>query len=361
MEESATAAQYAQACSKDGALPMSETELITPRERVLRAVRRQPADRLPTQITFTPLAAAQAAHWLGVEPAALPGVLGNHIEGVGINDIVRVEGDTSFDIWGIGWDNTINDGFQVNVNPLADLGDLQSYTFPDPDDPALYRGLQARIASNEQGRAMVGSMGFCLWEKYYLLRGFQSAMEDLVREPALVEDLLEHILAVQLAVARNLASLRIDAGHTGDDFGSQRGLLFSPVLWRKLLKPRYERLWSVFKSAGLPVIHHSCGDIRDILDDLIDIGLDVLNPVQTHAMPPEELASRWGDRLSFYGGICTQRVLPHATPDEVRAFIECLRATLGRRGGWIMGPSHDATSDMPRENFFAMLEAMGVR
>lgn len=334
---------------------------MSPRERVLRAFRRQPADRLPTQITFTPLAREQAARWLGVDPDALPDVLGNHLENVEIAATVAIDGDTSFDIWGVGWDNTINDGFQVNVNPLSDIRDLACYRFPDPDAPELYDGIAERVRQQPGQRAIVGGMGFCLWEKYYLLRGFQNAIEDLACEEALVEDLLDRILQVQMAVARNLVSLGIDAGHTGDDFGSQRGLLFSPDLWRSLFKPAYAKLWAVFKDAGLPVIHHSCGDVRPILDDMIEIGLDVLNPVQTHAMPPEELADRWGERLSFYGGICTQQVLPFSSPGCVGEFIGRLRSTLGRHGGWVMAPSHDATSDIPRENFFAMLEAMGVK
>jgi len=333
---------------------------MTPRERLLSAIAGRPTDRPPTQIEFTPLAAQQAAQWLGVPVHALSDVLGNHSLGLTVTGVVRSEGPTDFDVWGIGWDNTINDGFQVHVHPLADLSALPSYRFPDPDDPRLYAGMEQAVVQNDGWRAVSGQIGFCLWERYYLLRGFERAMEDLVAEPSLVEDLLDRILEVQVGIARNLVSLGIDVGYTGDDFGSQRGLLFSPALWRRYLKPRYQRLWSVFKQAGLPVVHHSCGDVRAILDDMIEIGLDVLNPVQTQAMPPDDLADRWGGRLAFWGGICTQHVLPFGSPDEVEQHIAHCGATLGRRGRWVMGPSHAITSDVPRGNFEALLRCLGI-
>jgi len=100
--------------------------------------------------------------------------------------------------------------------------------------------------------------------------------------------------------------------------------------------------------------------VRVILDDMVEIGLDMLNPVQTHAMPPEELADRWGDRLAFAGGICTQKVLPFGTPGEVKAHVALCKRTLGRRGRYLVGPSHALTSDVPEANFRAMLDAMGV-
>jgi uroporphyrinogen decarboxylase len=333
---------------------------MSPRERTLAALAGRGVDRLPTQVDFTPLAARQAAQWLGVEVEALPYVLDNHLLFMAPREDFRVQGDTTFDAWGVGWDNTINDGFQINVHPLADMKDLGEYRFPDPDDERLYEGLSALVAADDGRRAVVGGIGFCLWERYYCLRGFEQAMEDLVSEPSLVEDVLDRILDVQCGVARNLIALGADVGYTGDDFGSQTGLLFSPGTWKRFFQPRYRVLWGVFREAGLPVAHHSCGDVRAILDDMISTGLDVLNPVQTQAMPCEELAARWGDRLAFWGGICTQRVLPFGTPEEVRDYVELCRGTLGRHGRCVLGPSHAVTSDVPRANFLAMLDALGL-
>jgi len=333
---------------------------MSPRERCLLALKGQKTDRLPTEITFTPLAAEQAAAWLGVAVADLPHVLDNHGIDSFIHPMARVEGTTSFDLWGIGWDNTVKDGFRINVYPLGDLASLRGYRFPDADDPRFYETITNDIRQNSGHCAIFADIGFTLWERYYVLRGFEQAMEDLVVNPTLVEDVLDQILDVQMGVSRNLIGLEIDVGYTGDDFGSQRGLLFAPDAWRRFFKPRYEKLWGVFRAAGLPVCHHSCGDVRTIIDEMIEIGLDILCPVQTQAMPPEELAEKWGDRLAFWGGISTQGVLPFGTPADVLAHIQQCKQTLGRHGGYLIGPSHDMTSDVPRENFFAMLEGMGI-
>jgi uroporphyrinogen decarboxylase len=331
---------------------------MSPRERLLAALAGDQVDHLPTQTTFTPLAAEQAASWLGVAVSDLDAVLDNHLLDVPIDPRERTQGSTSFDLWGVGWDNAVNDGFQIDVHPLAELDALSQYRMPDPDDARFYGEIQRVVAENGGHRAVFADIGFTLWERYYLLRGFEPAMEDLVSEPGLVEDLLDRILEVMVGISRNLLRLGIDVGYTGDDFGSQRGLLFSPALWRRLFKPRYERLWGVFRSAGVPVCHHSCGDVRAIVGEMVEIGLDLLCPVQTHAMPPDELADRWGDEVAFWGGICTQSVLPFGSPAEVRSYVDRCRRTLGRHGRYVIGPSHDLTSDVPRANLFAMLEAL---
>lgn len=333
---------------------------MSPRQRMLSAITGERLDRLPTQISFTPLAAEQAAGWLNVTVSDLPFVLGNHVVDVFVNPIERVEGSTSFDLWGVGWDNAVNDGFQINVHPLAVGEHLSGYRFPDPNDDRFYTDIAEQIARNNGHCAIFADIGFTLWERYYLLRGFEQAMEDLALNPLLVEDLLDQILEVQAGIARNLTRLRIDVGYTGDDFGSQRGLLFSPTTWQRFFKPRYQELWAVFSTVGVPVCHHSCGDVRSILSEMADIGLDMLCPVQTDVMPPEELADKWGDQMAFWGGISTQNVLPLGAPADVLAHIAHCKATLGRHNRYLIGPSHDITSDVPHGNFFAMLEGMEV-
>ncbi|MFB3881102.1 MAG: uroporphyrinogen decarboxylase family protein [Armatimonadota bacterium] len=333
---------------------------MSPRDRLLAALAGNETDHLPTQITFTPLAAEQAASWLGVPVNDLHAALGNHILDVMVDPRERTEGTTSFDLWGVGWDSTINDGFKIDVHPLAELDTLSGYRLPDPDDARFYRDIQRAIAENGGRCAVFADLGFTLWERYYLLRGFEQAMEDLASDPLLVEDVLDQILEVMIGISQHVVRLGIDVGYTGDDFGSQRGLLFSPALWRRLFRPRYEKLWGVFRSAGVPVCHHSCGDVRTIIGDMAETGLDLLCPVQTHAMPPDDLADKWGRSLAFWGGICTQSVLPFGSPADVRRHIEHCRQTLGRYGRYVIGPSHDLTSDVPRDNLLTMLECIGV-
>jgi uroporphyrinogen decarboxylase len=144
----------------------------------------------------------------------------------------------------------------------------------------------------------------------------------------------------------------------GDDFATQRGMMFDPELWRRYLKPRFAKLFEIGKSAGKFVWFHSCGDITPVLGDLIDIGMDVWETVQLHALPfsPRELKRRFGRNLAFFGGINTQR-LPFATPDAVRAEVaECIEV-LGRGGGYIVGPDHHVRPEVPPENAVALFDA----
>ena len=150
----------------------------------------------------------------------------------------------------------------------------------------------------------------------------------------------------------------VDGGYFGDDYGAQRSLLFSPKLWRQMIKPRLARMFAVFRQAGLPVILHSDGDIWPILPDLVDIGLTCLNPVQPEVLNHERLFREFGKHLSFYGGISTQEVLPKVSPAEVRAAtLACVRELAPDGTGLILGPSHRMQSDIPAVNVAAMLEA----
>jgi uroporphyrinogen decarboxylase len=181
---------------------------------------------------------------------------------------------------------------------------------------------------------------------------------DLADRPRWVEDLLERITDIQLRLARRFLELGVDGGYFGDDYGAQRGMLFAPATWRALFKPRLARLFSVFCQAGRPVILHSDGDIWPILPDLVDMGLTCLNPVQPEVLGHERLYREYGKRLSFYGGISTQTVLPAGSPRAVEeAAAACARELAPDGSGLILGPSHRMQSDIPLENVEAMLRA----
>ncbi|MCL5770965.1 MAG: hypothetical protein M1479_01630 [Actinobacteria bacterium] len=130
----------------------------------------------------------------------------------------------------------------------------------------------------------------------------------------------------------------------------------SPEIWRKFFKNRYKKIWGIYKENNLPVMHHSCGNIIEIIPDLIEIGLDVLTPIQPEAMSPEFLSKQFGQKLSFLGGISTQKTLPFGTPLEVKNEIIERIKVLGKYGGYIISPSHEVTSDCKEENFLIMLK-----
>jgi uroporphyrinogen decarboxylase len=175
------------------------------------------------------------------------------------------------------------------------------------------------------------------------------------------EELLERITVVQVAVAKRFVALGVDGGYFGDDYGAQRSLLLSPLLWRQIIKPRLARIFAVFRDAGLPVILHSDGAIADILPDLVDIGVTALNPVQPEVLDHTWLQREFGRHLAFYGGISTQTVLPHSTPVDVRSTVAKTAQNLAPNGtGLLLGPSHRMTSEIPLSNVDAMLEGFAA-
>jgi uroporphyrinogen decarboxylase len=194
-------------------------------------------------------------------------------------------------------------------------------------------------------------------------RGTEQFLLDLATEPAKAEVLLDKVN--DLAIAFFERCLQSAGGmfhgvYVGDDFGTQRGLLISPAMWREFIKPRYQRLVSVVKSHGIKYCHHSCGGIRPIIPDLIEIGVDVLNPIQPLAegMNAQELSEAFGKNLTFYGGIDEQETLPKGTPETVKAEVLDRLSTLGKYGGYIVAPSHAFQPDTPVENVLAVYETV---
>lgn len=331
----------------------------THRDRVIAAINHEKLDRLPIQINYTKRMGELLARHFGVQVTELPFFLGNHIMTAVPDERIRIDHDAlvEYDIFGVGWDLR-SEGFLVAYHPLNNLSDYDTYRFPDPDDPSLLNSA-AKLIQTYRGKYFInGAQGFCLFERAWTLRGFTNFLTDLVVNQDFVEELLDRITDFQVRLARHFVELGVDGGHTGDDFGQQKGLIISPAMWRRFIKPRLAKVWSVYKDAGLYVTHHSCGDVREILDDMIEIGLNVLNPVQPQAMPIEGLAKRYGKQLAFYGGISTQHTLPFGTTEDVRAEVANAIATLGATGGYIVSPSHEMTSDIPMENVDAMLNTI---
>jgi uroporphyrinogen decarboxylase len=329
------------------------------KERVLRALRRQPVDHLPTQSNYTPRMGRILAGHFGVPAAELPDRLGNHLLRVDLTHPRRLndDGTVEFDWWGAGWD-TRTEGYWHSFAPLAGSPDLEALPWPDPTAPALLGAASETIARQGSDWFVTPNFGMCLFERAWSLRGFDALLMDMLERPEWVEDLLDRITAIQISLARRFVAAGVDGGYFGDDYGAQRAMLFSPRLWRKLMKPRLAAMFAVFLEAGLPVILHSDGDIRAILPDLVEIGLTALNPVQPEVLEHGWLRKEYGERLSFYGGISTQAVLPAADAAGVReATLACARTLAPEGTGLLLGPSHRMQSDIPATSVEAMLEA----
>ncbi len=326
---------------------------------MLRALRRDPVDRLPTQSNYTRLMGRLLSEHFGIPEAELPARLGNHLLRVDIDHPRRTneDGSIDFDWWGAGWD-TRTEGYWHAFAPLRDSLDLDGYPWPDPNDAAILSTAERTILRDGANYFIAPNLGMCLFERAWSLRGFDALLMDMLERTEWVEELLDRITEIQLTLSQRFVAAGVAGGYFGDDYGAQRAMLFSPRLWRRLIKPRLARLFAVFVDARLPVILHSDGDIRAILPDLLEIGLTTLNPVQPEVLDHAWLYKEYGSKLSFYGGISTQGVLPGGAVDDVHAAtIACARALAPDGTGLLIGASHRMQSDIPPGNVEAMLNA----
>jgi uroporphyrinogen decarboxylase len=332
---------------------------MTPKERLLRTISHQSIDRLPTQINYTSRMGAKLCAHFGVTERDLPAFLGNHLLRVEIASPKRLseDGKIAYDWWGVGF-STEDEGYRTIFNPLAEDKNLDSIPWPEPRAAGLFDAARQILQADGGSHFAIPNLGFALFERAWALRGFEAFLLDLALDPAFAEELLERITLIQLELIHQFIALGVDGGYFGDDYGAQKSLLFSPRLWRRLIKPRLARLFAPFRQAGLPVWMHSDGQIAAILPDLVEIGLAVYNPVQPEVIDQRWLRATFGERLAYYGGISTQTVLPTGTPAQIRAAVQQCVENLAPAGtGLILAPSHRLMSDIPLENVEALLAA----
>jgi uroporphyrinogen decarboxylase len=333
---------------------------LTHKQRLQRAFGHEPVDRVPTQVNYTGRMARQLAAHFGVTPAQLPQRLDNHLVRVDVNHTpgLAPDGCSHLDWWGAGHDPD-EEGYFIRYHPLAETADLDAIPWPDPHAPGLLLAAEQTIAQYGAEYFIVPNLGFALFERAWALRGLQQFLVDMALEEEFVAALLDRITAIQLVLIDRYLALGVDGGYFGDDYGAQKSLLFSPAMWRTLIKPRLARLFAPFRERGLPVLLHSDGQIQPILPDLVEIGLTVLNPVQPEVLDHAALYAQFGGRLAFYGGVSTQTVLPSGSPDEVcDAVMTCLRTLAPQETGLLLAPSHRMMSDVPIPNVEAFLKAV---
>ena len=329
------------------------------KERLQRALLRQPIDRLPTQINYTTNMGQKLAAHFNVTVTELPRALDNHFVRVDLTYPARFsdDGKVRFDWWGAGH-ATGEEGYYIPINPLKDSKDLDRFPWPDPHDPHLLDEAVQTIKTLGGEYFIAPNFGFALFERAWSLRGFEQIFIDLGRDPDFVGTLLDRIMAIQLVLIQRFIDLGVDGGYFGDDYGAQKNLLFSSAQWRKLIKPRLAQLFAPVVERGLPVIMHSDGQIQKILPDLVEIGLTTLNPVQPEVLDHQWLYENFAGKLSFYGGVSTQTVLPYGSPVEVQAAVQqCVRDLAPEKTGLLIGPSHRMLTDVPVSNVEAMLAA----
>ena len=183
-------------------------------------------------------------------------------------------------------------------------------------------------------------------------------LADLAGEPGWARSLLDRIIEKNLVMLENILTAReIDGVLLGSDWGTQRDLIMAPDTWEEMIRPGEQREYDLVHSYGKEVWVHSCGNVEKIIPSLIEMGLDVLNPIQPEAMDIQKVKERYGDRLAFWGGISTQQVLPFGTPQEVKAETRRVREIMSKGGGYILAPAQEIQGDVPAGNIVALIEA----
>ena len=258
------------------------------------------------------------------------------------------------DEFGLVWDRSLDPDIGI-PRSFVTPENLNTIPWPDPRREGRFDLLRDNIRRYPD-RFQVMSLDFSLYERSWGLRGLENMYMDMIEQPDFTEILLDRVLDFNLKIieAGLEACPEIDAVHFGDDFGGQTGIPMGAERWRRLLKPRLARQYGAAKDAGKIVSIHSCGKVEEILDDLVEIGVDLFNPFQPEVTDVPSVFRRYHGRLAFWGGVSTQKLLPYASVKEVEEQIDRL-LEMGSNGGYVIAPAHATPGDARVENMEAML------
>ena len=367
---------------------------MTPRERMLTALRHREPDRVPIDL---------GGNSTGIEVEAynrLKALIGfqsetktfvrDHVEidepllerfGVDTRYLrlgpprgyrLKIDADHSYlDIWGTRWKKPPSSFYwDMVAYPIAEptLEALRRYSWPDPRDPGRTAGLKDRarkLYETTDYALVMDAAGFGIFETGWMLRGFENFLTDMAAEPKFAKALMEGVADYYIALYDRVlaeAGEYLQVVMIGDDLGTQNGPMISPETYRRLVKPAQKRVWQFIKSRTKACLFlHSCGSVRKLIPDFIELGLDILNPVQVAAkdMDPKELKREFGKDLTFWGGGCdTQKVLTFGTPDDVEKEVRQRIADFAPGGGFVFNQIHNIQPQVPPENILRMFETV---
>ncbi len=343
---------------------------MTPRERVLRAVRREVPDKVPKEMGFTPAVYDRLVKETGhTDPAEY---FGMEIRYVGFRPPRELPDFTPYlqklppgscisSEYGTAHIPGTFYHFSRYVFPLehaTTVRELEEYPWPDFTPSYRHGHLEAEVqAWHDKGYFVAGFAGH-IFETAWQLIGFERIFQDFIENPEFVEWVLEKITLDNCFKARRLAEAGVDMVQFGDDVGMQDRLMMRPEVWRRFLKPRLAREIAAAREVrpDIPVWYHSDGNIADIIEDLIEVGVTVLNPVQPECLDVDWVKREFGDRLAFWGTIGTQTVMPFGKPEDVKRAVKDMIDRFAP--GLVLAPTHVIEPDVPWENILAFFEAV---
>ena len=354
----------------------SKTQQMNHRDRVLAALRHEETDRPPFQASFVPEFAARLREHYGLSSSG-----GSHdydLErrtdqdmlhaGVGWATNYYAGREAYRDEWGVQWrvdpyTTPFGPGIYTNIgqSPLAgENPDLSGYQAPDPHRPGLYADADRLIREYGGEYYIVANVHCTIFETAWALRGFENLLIDFYEDPDLAGRIIDIPYRYHREAAKTLAERGVDMIWLGDDWGTEISLIMGLDMWREFFKPRYTDICRTIKAANpaCAIAFHSDGAVTPLIPDLIEAGVEVLNPIQTDCMDPAQLQRDFGDQICFFGGVAVQSTLPYGTAADIQAEYQHLTSTLGQGGGWICAPTHGVQLDTPIENWLTLVDCV---
>ena len=318
---------------------------------------------VPCQVNYTTVYADMVVKERG-EPVDLDTLFDNYLMLEKYKRNRSVGPDTEIDLFGVKWDKSGEDGGDIGVPiepPIVNTnikpdGSYENYTMPKPN-LEFARSQAKKLESDTGNRFRMFGVTVTLYERAWTLRGMENTLIDFLSEPDFIHHLMGRITDHHLELLDAVLDHDFEAVYLGDDWGSQKGLIMGPGIWREFIGPYLEKIVTKVKSKGKYVVLHSCGNNWDIIKDWINMGIDCYNTVQPEVYDLKRLKQEYGRDITFYGGISNQQFLPYASVSEVKEHCMRVLEIMAKDGGYILSPTHNITPDIPIENAFAIIEA----
>ncbi len=344
-------------------------------ENYLSIARRTGYDSVPVHFELCPSLRKRFDEYLALHPMDIPPCEGN-IPDLPVASAAPEEflaayypglsfrPGTTVDAWGVAHEPGSSAAFHMTRmhHPMRDFDSVEqilAYPLPSFDPAGLDRQRAAVADLHRRDLVAVGNMQCTVWETAWYMRGMENLFCDMQTDPDMADALLGRVTDISARRAESFARAGADVLFLGDDIGMQRTIMMSPALYGEWLQPRLRRVIEAARAVrpDIIVFYHSCGHVTELVPQLIDAGIDVLNPVQPECMSFREIHDRFGDRLSFHGTLGTQSTMPFGTPDDVRRAVFENLDIAGTHGGLFVCPTHLLEPEVPPENVAAYIQA----